>query len=138
VTDDGQYGEVVSVWLVVGDPELRALLLTIGEDAGLRFSALDPLDAGTRLAAGERPEAVLVGAHDRTTEVASERLRGISRLALASTGPRWTNSVDGIEPGMQLKLPASLDEVENVLKWLAWDGPQVARASSADSNSRLA
>jgi hypothetical protein len=128
----------VSVWLVVGDPELRALLLTIGEDAGLLFSALDPVDARTRLAAGELPEAVLVGANDRTTEVPPDRLRGISRLALASTGPRWTTAVDGIEPGMQLKLPASLDEVEHVLKWLAWEGPQVARSSSADSTSRLA
>ncbi len=138
MNDGARYGDAVSVWLVVGDAELRALLLTVGEESGLLFSALDPRDAGARLAAGELPDAALVGADDRTTEVPPEQLHGIARLAFASTGRGSPMALDGVEPGIQLKLPASLEDVEHVLKWLVWDGPQVVRSSSADSSSRLA
>jgi hypothetical protein len=127
----------VSAWLVIGDTDLRALLLTIAEEVGLSLDALDPREADRRLAAGEVPPALLVAPDSTSGMLPADRLRRVRRLALASTDGS-SAGLDGVVPGMQLRLPASLDDVENVLRWLVWDGAQVARSSSEDSSSRLA
>ncbi len=129
--------EDVSAWLVIGDTDLRALLLTIAEEVGLRLDALDPREADRRLAAGEVPPGLLVAPDSTSATLSADRLRGVRRLALASTDGS-NGGLGGVVPGMQLRLPASLDDVENVLHWLVWDGAQVARSSSDDSSSRLA
>jgi hypothetical protein len=59
----------------------------------------------------------------------------IDRLAIAS-GEIQPDG-DGTHPGIFLKLPASLDDVERTLRWLAMDGAQSEPPSSNDSSSRL-
>ena len=126
----------MSVWLVVGDPELRALLLSIGEDAGIPVAAIEPETIGALLTRDERPEAMLVSRSLVPMPLDPVRLLGIDRLAIASGDSRPEDG-DGIHPGLSLKLPASLEDVERTLRWLAGDG-QVEPSPSNDSSSRRA
>jgi hypothetical protein len=126
---------VVSVWLVVGDSELRALLLAVGEEAGVPVAAIEPEAVGALLNRDERPEAMLIASSLVRTPLDPARLQGIHRLAIAS-GEIQPDG-DGIHPGIFLKLPASLDDVERTLRWLAMDGAQLEPPSSNDSISRL-
>ena len=126
----------MSVWLVVGDSELRAVLLAIGEEAGIPVAAIEPATVGTLLNRDERPDAMLVSQSLVPLPLDPARLRGIDRLAMAS-GDIQPEDEDGIHPGILLKLPASLEDVERTLRWLAGDG-QVEPSPSNDSNSRLA
>ena len=73
---------VVSVWLVVGDSELRALLLAVGEEAGIPMAAIEPETVGTLLSRDERPEAMLIPPR------ASSRCHSIRRDSRASSGSR--------------------------------------------------
>ena len=126
----------MSVWLVVGDSELRALLLAIGEEAGIPVAAIEPATVGTLLNRDERPDAMLVSQSLVPMPLDPARLQGIDRLAIAS-GDLQPEDGDGIHPGILLKLPASLEDVERTLRWLAGNG-QVEPSPSNDSSSRLA
>jgi hypothetical protein len=123
----------MSVWLVVGDPELRALLLSIGEEAGIPVAAIQPETVGALLTRNERPEAMLVSRSLVPMPVDPARLQGIDRLAIASGDVRPEDG-NGIHPGISLKLPASLEDVERTLRWLAGDG-HVEPSPSNDSSS---
>lgn len=125
----------MAVWLVVGDSELRALLLAIGEEAGIPVAAIEPSTVGTLLNRDERPDAMLVSHSLVPMPLDPVRLRGIDRLAVAS-GDLQPEDGDGIHPGILLKLPASLEDVERTLCWLAGSGQ--VDPSSSDSSSRLA
>lgn len=127
----------VSVWLVVGDSELRSLFLAIGEEAGIPVAAIEPETVGTLLDRDERPEAMLITRSLVPSPLSPAGLHGIRRLAVASSDLE-DKAQDGIGAGLVLKLPASLEDVERTLRWLAWDGAQVEPPSSNDSNSRLA
>ena len=69
--------------------------------------------------------------------VSPAQLRDVSRLAVASAGSR-ADAEDGLSVGVFLPLPASLAEVEQTLRWLTWDGDQVARSSSNDAKADFA
>jgi len=125
------------VWLVVGDSELRALLLAIGEEAGIPVAAIDPQTVATLLNRDERPEAMLVSRSLYPMPLDPHRLQGVSRVAVA-TAELKPDGEDGFHPGLFLKLPASLEDVEHALKWLAADGAQVDGSSSSEASSNLA
>jgi hypothetical protein len=122
------------VWVVVADADLRSLLLTIGDEAGVDLDAVEPGEARWRLSTGDSPAAMLVerGALDASTAVA---LAKVPRLAIAAAVMSEERSGDG--PGLLLPLPASLTEIERVLHWLSWDGSQVKRSSKRAVNSDL-
>ena len=82
----------MSVWLVVGDSELRSLLLTIGEEAGIPLAAIEPETVASLLAREDKPSAMLVsrGLIPRPLDPAG--LHGIDRLAVASGEPRGGRS----------------------------------------------
>jgi hypothetical protein len=126
----------MSVWLVVGDSELRSLLLAIGEEAGIPLAAIEPETVASLLEREDKPSAMLVsrGLIPRPLDPAG--LHGIDRLAVA-TGDLEEVALDGIGPGRFLKLPASLDDVEVTLRWLAGNG-QLEPSPSNDSSSLLA
>jgi hypothetical protein len=126
----------MSVWLVVGDSELRALLLAVGEEAGIPLAAIEPETVGTLLDRNERPDAMLVSQSLVPIPLDPAGLQRIDRLAIAS-GDLQPRDGDGINPGILLKLPASLEDVERTLRWLAGNG-QVEPSLSNDSSSRLA
>jgi hypothetical protein len=129
--------EVVSVWLVVGDSELRALLLTIGEEAGIPVAAIEPGTVATLLNRDDPPEAMLVSRSLVPAPLDPHRLLGVSRLAVASAELE-PGAEDGIRPGLFLRLPASLDDVEHALRWLAMDGDQVDGSSRSEASSSFA
>ena len=126
----------MSVWLVVGDSELRALLLTIGEDAGIPVAAIEPDTVAGLLGRHDRPDAMLVTRSLVPTPLDPSGFSGIDRLAVAS-GEIGPDAMDGIESGQVLELPASLEDVERTLRWLA-DEDQPRPSSSSASSSRLA
>ena len=123
------------MWLVIGDSELRALLLAISEEAGIPVAAIEPETVGTLLDRDERPDAMLVSQSLVPKPLDPARFQGIDRLAVAS-GDLLPEDDDGIRPGILLKLPASLEDVERTLRWLAGNG-QVEPPSSNASSSRL-
>jgi hypothetical protein len=134
--------KVVSVWLVVGDSELRALLLAIGEEAGIPVAAIAPETVAMVLNRDESPEAMLVSRSLVPRPIDPHRLQGVSRLAVA-TAELEPEAQDGFRPGLFLKLPASLDDVEHALRWLAADGSQadgalVDGSSSSEASSSFA
>ena len=98
---------------------------------------LPPDEATARLIAGETPDAMLIARGLVPLNVSPEQLGGVSRLAVASAGSR-AEAEDGLSVGVFLPLPASLAEVEHTLRWLAWDGDQVARSSSNDARADFA
>jgi hypothetical protein len=124
------------VWLVVGDADFRALLLTIGEEAGIPVAAIEPETVATLLTRGERPEAMLVSRGLMPKALDPAHVVGIARLAIASADG-VADDADGAVPGVMLQLPASLDDVERTLRWLAADGGQALPSFSNDSSSRL-
>ena len=124
------------MWLVVGDSELRALLLAVGEEAGIPMAAIEPETVGTVLSRDERPEAMLISESLVPMPLDPARLEGIERLAIAS-GDLQPEDGNGTHPGILLKLPASLEDVERTLHWLAGNG-QLEPSPSNDSSSRLA
>ena len=126
----------MSVWLVVGDSELRALLLTIGEEAGIRMAAIEPDSVAGLLGRDDKPDAMLVTRSLVPEPLDPAGLRGIDRLAIAS-GDLDEEGLDGIGSGHVLRLPASLEDVEQTLRWLAADGQERPPLSS-DSSSLLA
>jgi hypothetical protein len=126
----------MSVWLVVGDSELRALLLAIGEEAGISLAAIEPETVSSLLGREDKPSAMLVSRGLIPTPLDPAGLHGINRLAVASPDVE-EDGLDGIGPGRLLKLPASLDDVEITLRWLAGNG-QLEASPSNDSSSRLA
>lgn len=128
--------KVVSVWLVVGDSELRSLLLAIGEEAGIPVAAIEPETVATLLNRDERPEAMLVSRSLVPAPLDPHRLQGVSRLAVASA--ELTDGEDGFHPGLLLKLPASLEDVEHALRWLAEDGAQVDGFLNNEASSSFA
>jgi hypothetical protein len=131
----------MSVWLVVGDSELRSLLLAIGEEAGIPLAAIDPETVASLLASEDKPSAMLVSRRLIPTPLDPAGLHGIDRLAVASGDLDDQDGLDGIGPGHFLKLPASLDDVEITLRWLAGNGQgngQLEPSPSNDSSSRLA
>ena len=127
----------MSVWLVLGDSELRALLLSIGEEAGIPVAAFEPETVAGLLYHGQLPDGMLIGRSLVPEPLDPARLKGIARLAVAS-GDTEEDGMDGVHPGLSLKLPASLEVVESALRWLSWDGAQVEPSASNDSSSRLA
>lgn len=128
--------KVVSVWLVVGDSELRALLLAIGEEAGIPVAAIEAETVATLLNRDERPEAMLVSRTLVPRPLHPLRLNGVSRVAMASA--ELTDGEDGFRPGLLLKLPASLEDVEHALRWLAEDGAQVDGSPNNKASSSFA
>jgi hypothetical protein len=126
----------MSVWLVVRDSELRALFLRIGEEAGVPLAPMDPDTAARLLRGSERPQAMLISRSLIPSPLHPTRLSGIRRLAVASGD--LDPGADGIPVSHLLKLPATLEDVEGTLRWLAWDGDQVGVTSSRDASSRLA
>ena len=127
---------MVSAWLVVGDSELRALLLAVGEEAGIPMAAIEPDTVGTLLNGDERPEAMLISQGLAPMPLDPARLEGIERLAIAS-GDIQPEEGNGFHPGNLLKLPASLEDVERTLHWLAGNG-QLDPSPSNATTSRLA
>jgi hypothetical protein len=125
----------MSVWLVVGDSELRSLLLAIGEEAGIPLAAIEPETVASLLKHDDKPSAMLVSRGLIPTPLDPNGLHGIDRVAVAS-GDLEERALDGIGPRF-LKLPASLDDVEITLRWLAGDG-QLEPSPSNDSSSNLA
>jgi hypothetical protein len=125
------------VWLVVGDSELRALLLAIGEEAGISVAAVEPETVATLLSRDERPEAMLVSRSLFPTPLDPHRLQGISRVAVASAELKQDGE-DAFHPGLLLRLPASLEDVEHTLRWLAADAAQADRSSSKEASSSFA
>jgi hypothetical protein len=126
----------MSVWLVVGDSELLALLLTIGEEAGIPMAAIEPDTVASLLGRDDKPDAMLITRSLVPKPLDPDGLRGIDRLAVAS-GDLEDEALDGIGSGHFLKLPASLEEVEQTLRWLA-SGGQPRPSLSSDSSSSLA
>ena len=125
------------MWLVVGDSELRALLLAIGEEAGIPMAAIEPESVATLLNRDERPEAMLVSRSLVPRPLDPHRLQGVSRVAFASAELNQDGE-DGFHPGLFLKLPASLEDVEHALRWLAADGAQADPSSSSEASSSFA
>ncbi len=125
------------MWLVVGDSELRALLLAIGEEAGIPVAAIEPETVATLLNRDERPEAMLVSRSLVPTPLDPQRLKRVSRVAVA-TAELKPDGEDGFHPGLFLKLPASLEDVEHALRWLAADGAQADPSSSSEASSSFA
>jgi hypothetical protein len=130
----------VTTWVVVGDPELRNLLLAVADEAGLPVSAIEPEDAALRLASGETPDSMLVTRSMIARAVGEENLKRIRRLAIASA------SADGPADGASglaarfISLPADLESVERTLAWLVNGAAslQPADPSSSDSTSTRA
>lgn len=129
--------KVVSVWLVVGESELRALLLAIGEEAGIPVTAIDPETVATLLHRDELPEAMLVSRNLVPAPLDPDRLQRVSRVAVASAEPE-PGAENGFHPGLFLKLPASLEDVEHALRWLALDGDQEDPSPSSEISSTFA
>ena len=127
----------VSVWLVVGDSELRALFLSVGEEAGIPLAAIEPETVAALLHRDQLPDAMLITRDPVPAPLDLARLQGVTRLAIASSDGIEDGEF-GIHAGRFLKLPASLEEVEGTLRWLAQDGREPEPASSNDSSSRLA
>ena len=125
------------MWLVVGDSELRTLLLTIGEEAGIPVAAIEPQTVTRLLDRNDPPASMLVTGSLLPTPLAPERLQGVERLAIAS-GDLQAGEVDGVSASIFLALPASLEDVERTLQWLASDGAQAESLSSNDASSRFA
>ena len=63
----------MSVWLVVGDAELRSLLLAIGEEAGIPLAAIEPETVASLLAREDKPSAMLVVARPDSVAAGSGR-----------------------------------------------------------------
>ena len=124
------------MWLVVGDSELRALLLAVGEEAGIPVAAIEPDTVGTLLNGDKRPEAMLISQGLVPLPFDHARLEGIERLAIAS-GDIQPEEGNGFHRAIFLKLPASLEDVERTLHWLAGNG-QLDPAPSNAMSSRLA
>lgn len=127
----------MSVWLVVGDSELRALLLTIGEEAGIPVAAIEPETVAAQLNRNDPPSSMLVTRSLIPSPLDPTRLEGVSRLAVAS-GDGDADVMDGIPDSLFLKLPATLEDVERTLRWLASDGSQADLSSSNETSSRFA
>jgi hypothetical protein len=132
----------VSAWLVIGDADLRALLLTIGEEARFRLLPIAPEEASARLDAGDVPDAMLT-----TQELLSLRRNegqalGVERLVIATASHRDDASA-AVDGARYLALPADLDEIEQTLRWVALHGAApddsgYAGPASRDSSSALA
>jgi hypothetical protein len=121
---------------MVRDSELEALLVTIGEESGIPISAIDHEAISGLLDGHERPEAMLVSRSLIPRPLDPAWLAGVRRVAIASGD---LDAGDGhIPAGHVLKLPASLEDLEGTLRWLAWDGDQIDRSSTNDASSRLA
>ena len=125
------------MWLVVGDSELRALLLAIGEEAGIPVAAIEPETVATLLSRDERPEAMLVSRGLVPRPLDPHRLKQVTRVAVASADLN-PDGEDGFHPGLFLMLPASLEDVEHALRWLAADGAQADSSSSSEPSSTFA
>jgi hypothetical protein len=136
-TDQAAYAQTVSVWLVVGDSELGALILAIGEEAGIPVAAIEPETVATLLNRDERPEAMLVSRSLVPKPLDPHRLQAVSRVAVATVDSK-PDGEDGFHPGLFLKLPASLEDVEHALRWLAVDGDQADGSSSSEASSSFA
>jgi hypothetical protein len=131
----------VSAWLVIGDADLRALLLTIGEEARFRLMPIAPEEAAARLNAGEVPDAMLTTQELISLRQADARNLSVERLVIATASHyEQAGPVDG---AVYLSLPADLDEIEQTLRWVALDGAApddsgYAGPTSRDSSSALA
>jgi hypothetical protein len=126
----------MSVWLVVGDTELRALLLAIGEEAGIPVAAIEPQTVASLLDRDDKPAAMLISRNLVPKPLKPAGLHGIQRLAVASVDAE-ADGMDGLSARF-LKLPASLEDVEQTLRWLALEAAQSGSPSSSDSSSPLA
>ena len=85
----------------------------------------------------DRPASLLVTRSLIPSPLDPARLVGFGRLAVAS-GDGDAGVMDLIQEGLFLKLPATLEDVERTLRWLASDGAQSDGFSSKDASSRLA
>lgn len=128
------YRARVSVWVVVRDADLRALLLTIGEEAGVPVAAVEPETVATLLNRDERPDAMLVSRSLVPRPLAPDRLALVARLVVASGELK----PDGVGYGRFLQLPASLEAVEQSLSWLAAGDGQLEDVSRSEVSSRRA
>ena len=127
----------MSVWLVVGDTELRALLLAIGEEAGIPMAAIEPETVAGLLGRDNKPAAMLVSRDLVPKPLHPSGLMGIDRLAIASVDS-GADGLDGLSSARFVELPASLEDLEGSLRWLSADGGQPLPPSSSDSSSPLA
>lgn len=133
----------MSAWLVIGDAELRALLLTLGEEARFRLSPIAPEEASARLSAGEVPDAMLTTRELISLGPPDDQVRRVRRLVIA-TASAADGDGEAVDGAVYLSLPADLDEIERTLRWLALDGStadglgSAGGPTSSDSSSALA
>ena len=121
------------MWLVVGDSELRALLLAIGEEAGIPVAAIEPETVGDAAQSRRTPRSDAREPQPRPVAVRSRATRGqIERLAIASGDIQPEGEGNGFHRAIFLKLPASLEDVERTLHWLAGNGGQLDPAHRAE------
>ena len=126
----------MSIWLIAADGDLRTLLASVADDAGVTAVALDPDEAERLLDPDDLPDAVLVPRSDIHPALRAHLAR-ISRLAVATTHPEGEADMeDGA--ALRVVLPAEFDELDRAVRWLAWDGALIPQsASSAPSSSRV-